>query len=86
MKQPNLLKLSLLAFLAMILVACPKKNKCNPDCDTVVDAPKEFLDYWFFNTGSYWVYKLADTSATILDTVKITFSKTSFVSACENVP
>jgi hypothetical protein len=51
------------------------------DCDTTPIDPhpgftdtlfqsQDFLDYWYFNEGSWWVYKRTDTSADVYDTVR----------------
>ena len=29
----------------------------NDECEQVIQAPQEFLDYWFFPEGSWWVYQ-----------------------------
>ena len=48
-------------------------QSCGPDCDAdcaeIVEAPTDFLDNWYFPEGSWWVYKLEDSSKIIYDTV-----------------
>jgi len=41
----------------------------NDDCDNIIEAPQEFLDYWYFPVGSWWAYQINDT---IIDTLKCT--------------
>jgi hypothetical protein len=48
---------TLLLLILSILFAC-KGDEPLPTCDSVEEAPKNFLDYWFFPEGSYYVYKL----------------------------
>jgi hypothetical protein len=50
-------------------------NYFSDECDYILEAPQEFLDYWYFPDGSWWVYQLNDT---IIDTVTISTSKTHY--------
>ena len=52
------------AFLFVVNIFSCKEIKNEPDCH----APQEFLDYWFFPEGSWWVYTINDT---ILDSVVV---------------
>ena len=56
----------LLVVLPLIIFNCTDKenNKCTQKCDSVKLAPKELLEYFIFNKGSYWVYKLNGTDTT----------------------
>jgi hypothetical protein len=38
-----------------------ENNKCEVKCDSIRTAPKNLMDYFIFNKGSYWVYKLQGT-------------------------
>ena len=53
--------------LSLILFGCKKED---PTCNQVREAPKEFLDYFYFNKGSWWVYQLRGTLQ--YDTVRVT--------------
>ncbi|OFY65079.1 MAG: hypothetical protein A3H98_07825 [Bacteroidetes bacterium RIFCSPLOWO2_02_FULL_36_8] len=48
----NLPKILLLTFLLTLGFSCKKEPVCNPS-----ELTKEFLDYWFFPQGSWWVYQ-----------------------------
>ncbi|MEX0966585.1 MAG: hypothetical protein WD077_05070 [Bacteroidia bacterium] len=53
--------------------SCPSIYDCIDDSyftDTVFK-PQEFLDYWYFEKGSWWVYQRMDTNATVYDTVRV---------------
>lgn len=54
----NLILLSIL----MLSLSCKKK------CETINEAPEDFLNYWFFPNNSWWVYQRMDTTAVIYDT------------------
>lgn len=43
---------------------------CNKKCHTIDELPHEFLSYWYFDQGSWWVYQLKDTT-NVFDTVMI---------------
>jgi hypothetical protein len=43
---------------------------CKKKCDSIDELPHEFLDYWYFNQGSWWVFQLKD-STNIYDTVTV---------------
>jgi hypothetical protein len=48
---------------------------CKPERDKCEDTryfEQEFLDYWYFPEGSWWVYKRIDTSADVYDTAVVT--------------
>lgn len=64
----NLLYLSLL--LPFILGSCHKNQYVCKEQD-LVEAPPEFLQYWYFPKGSYWIYKLQDTVG-VYDTMRVT--------------
>ncbi|AHJ95452.1 hypothetical protein [Hymenobacter swuensis] len=51
------------------LGACKKQDVVH-DCDQVEKAPQEFLDYWSFPPGSYWVYKQRGSVPAVFDTVR----------------
>jgi hypothetical protein len=51
----SLYALSLLSL--TLLLAC-KEDEPLQKCESVEEAPQDFLDYWFFPEGSYYVYKL----------------------------
>jgi len=47
----------------------------NDECEQVTQAPQEFLDYWFFPEGSWWVYRNQDGE---FDTVTCTIRESNF--------
>jgi len=47
----------------------------NDECEVITQAPQEFLDYWFFPVGSWWVYKNQDGE---FDTVTCTIRESNF--------
>lgn len=64
-------------FLFLIFSCLGSSCKKEPsDCKTVISAPKEFLNYWHFPVGSWWVYQLKDSSPRVYDTIRVT-SQTS---------
>lgn len=67
----NILLSSVLVLLCFF--SCGPKQPEIPPCKEFAEAPQEFLDYWFFPKGSFWVYKL-DSSADIYDTVVVDIS------------
>jgi len=75
--KPNamkILKILTLGFIISILflnIACNK----NDECDVITQAPQEFLDYWFFPVGSWWVYRNQDGE---IDTVTCTIRESNF--------
>lgn len=54
--------------LIILGVSCKKRN----ECETVPEVPKDYLDYWFFPVGSFWVYQLEDSLA-VIDTLTVTY-------------
>jgi hypothetical protein len=40
---------------------------------------QDFLDYWYFNEGSWWVYKRTDTSADVFDTAIVTKTSKKYI-------
>jgi hypothetical protein len=62
----------LLFVLAGVLMAGASCKDKNIACKTseLVEAPPEFLKYWYFPKGSYWIYKLQDTTG-VYDTVRV---------------
>jgi hypothetical protein len=66
----NLISATCVLFVLLLLSCCkddPEDSR--PKCQTVTHAPQEFLDYWFFPRGSWWVYKLKGSSPAVFDTV-----------------
>lgn len=54
-------------------------KKDDPDkCKIVLEAPSTFLDYWFFPQGSWWVYKLKNSSPAIYDTITVSNSQSEY--------
>ena len=53
---------------ACILVICT--SSCKKECKEITKLPRNFLKYWYFDEGSWWVYKLKD-SLNVFDTVKL---------------
>ncbi len=62
-------------FLIIVSLFCLSSN-CKEDkfkkCKDVLNAPQEYLDYWFFKEGTWWVYQLKDTTG-IYDTVRVVY-------------
>jgi len=58
--------------LIILGISCKKRN----ECETVPEVPKDYLDYWFFPVGSFWVYQLEDSSSAI-DTLTVTYVEVS---------
>ena len=46
-------------------------NDCDADCTEIKEAPKEFLDYWYFPEGSWWIYQLQDSTKEVFDTIRL---------------
>lgn len=61
--------------LSTLLGAC-KKEPTVTECNYVEQAPREFLDYWFFPDGSYWVYRQRGSVPAVLDTVRTLAAET----------
>ena len=62
--------LFILVSIALILTlkCCkPERDKCK----NTRYFEQEFLDYWYFPEGSWWVYKRIDTSAEVYDTAVV---------------
>ncbi|MEA3496383.1 MAG: hypothetical protein U9R42_10150 [Bacteroidota bacterium] len=62
MKHLKYLIFSLVIFLLLQVSSCREKG-----CEAIKKAPQEFLDYWYFPEGSWWVYQNQDGE---IDTVK----------------
>lgn len=73
MKRVSLILISLLLTLTISLsvVSCKKEPL---KCTEITEAPNEFLRYWFFPVGSYWVYQLRDTTG-VYDTVRVVYNE-----------
>ena len=65
-----------LLLLAALLTSASSCEKNNPpaECKQVRRAPTEFLAYWHFPVGSYWVYHKRGSSPLEVDTVTATYS------------
>lgn len=61
--------------LAFTMGAC-KKQEVVQECDQVEKAPQDFLDYWFFPEGSYWVYRQRGSVPAVLDTIRTLAAET----------
>jgi len=69
MKILKIIALFLAVFLLFTNMNC-ENEPINPHpgfTDTLFQS-QEFLDYWYFKEGSWWVYKRTDTTAEIYDT------------------
>ena len=53
-----------------ILLGGCKKQTAIEECPQVAEAPREFLNYWFFPEGSYWVYRQRGSAPAVYDTVR----------------
>ena len=82
----NLFEIKQSIFLFIVAIAiidgCKEdKNDCLHGCgneppkDTIYSS-LEFLPYWYFKTGSMWIYERTDTTPKIFDTAWVTISKT----------
>jgi|GEM_PF-6614802 len=56
MKILKFLTLGCIVSLLFMNMDCNK----NDECEVITQAPQEFLDYWFFPVGSWWVYRNKD--------------------------
>ena len=63
--------------ISMSFSSC-KKDNIPDECASVLEAPKEYLDYWYFPSGSWWVYKLKDSLPAVYDTVKVTLANSTY--------
>lgn len=63
------LNIIIFLFIGLSLQNCG--NDCDADCTEIKEAPKEFLDYWYFPKGSWWVYQLQDSTQKVFDTVTL---------------
>lgn len=59
-----------IAILSLFLFACGGDAKLLCKEDELVEAPPEFLRYWYFPKGSWWVYQLQDTVG-VYDTMRV---------------
>ncbi|MBX7241796.1 MAG: hypothetical protein K1X92_08610 [Bacteroidia bacterium] len=50
-----------IAILSLFFFACGGDSKLLCKEEELVEAPPEFLRYWYFPKGSWWVYQLQDT-------------------------
>jgi hypothetical protein len=68
----------ILFFTSLVFINCNPNNGCEdcpdpnipPPKDTIY-FPQEFLDYVYFNEGSWWIYQRIDTSEKVYDTVEV---------------
>jgi hypothetical protein len=51
----------------------------NPGFTDTLFQSHEFLDYWYFEEGSWWIYKRTDTVAEIYDTAIVTRTWNQFI-------
>ncbi|WP_035557475.1 hypothetical protein [Hymenobacter sp. IS2118] len=51
--------------------SCDKNSPPPAECPQVRRAPAEFLAYWYFPTGSYWVYHKRGANPAEVDTVTV---------------
>ena len=62
----------------MLVYACKEKPTPKPEvCDVVTEAPEDFLNYFFYPEGSYWVYR-QDSAGGLIDTLKIVRSNIGY--------
>jgi len=50
-------------------------TSCNKGCENPPEIPHEVLKYFYFDTGSKWIYQRTDTTAAVYDTAIVTTSK-----------
>ncbi|WP_152559749.1 hypothetical protein [Hymenobacter sp. IS2118] len=70
----RLLPCSLYLLLIAVLTSASNCDKSSPpasECPQVRRAPAEFLAYWYFPMGSYWVYHKRGANPTEVDTVTV---------------
>ena len=71
-------KLLIIFLLGMLVYACKEKPTPKPEvCDVVTEAPEDFLNYFFYPEGSYWVYR-QDSAGGLIDTLKIVRSRIGY--------
>ncbi len=68
--------LYVLLSLPVLATSCDKTATDGGDqprvpCASVAEAPPAFLRYWYFPTGSWWVYQLKDSVPAVYDTVRL---------------
>jgi hypothetical protein len=69
---------SLAVSLSTINYSCKNEgDDPNSETDTIFH-DQEFLDYWFFPKGSWWVYQRTDTNAIIYDTAIVVYEENYF--------
>jgi len=56
--------------LSFLILSSLVNYSCNKKCHTIDELPHEYLSYWYFDVGSWWVYQLKDT-INVYDTVTI---------------
>jgi len=49
-------------------------TSCNKGCENPPEIPHEVLKYFYFDTGSKWIYQRTDTTAAVYDTAIVTLS------------
>jgi len=89
----NILFIAIITFSIILINSCcddPELINPHPGFTDTLFQSQEFLDYWYFKEGSWWVYKRTDTTADIYDTAfvkkawkKFIFSKYAMPYAIE---
>lgn len=64
-----------IVLLFAIVMSCAGLFSCDDKCKDIAYLPPGFLNYWFFNQGSFWVYQLNDSTTTVFDTVRVVGAK-----------
>ena len=59
-----------LQFIILLLSILLSFYSCKEKCGTIHEYPKEFTDYWLFDKGSWWIYKLENQD--VYDTALVT--------------
>lgn len=78
----KLFMLGSLLFLSLTIFSC--KEDPPVSCKSVLEAPKEYLDYWYFQEGSWWVYQLEGSNPAIYDTVIVIYNKAEYPDPYDN--
>lgn len=61
------MKMFIFILIATSITSCRKSPSCN---GSYSERPQQFLQYWYFGEGSYWIYK--SSNGALIDTVRVT--------------
>lgn len=64
-------KITKKVLLCSLILFCTGLFSCDDKCKDITYLPQGFLNYWFFNQDSYWIYQSNDSTTTVFDTVSV---------------